>query len=166
MVLFCIGFAFFYAFPYGRAKAKQRALPSAPLGRVLPEVKLVDSSGAQLTNEELRHGRVVLVVVTPDCSSCLEESQFLSTVVDMRKDVRFYGVLPFAAEKDALKSAEGKFPFRVFLDQGFTLSDALTIREVPIKIFLEDGIVKKTWIGSTTFYKAEGDFKDWLTSLD
>lgn len=165
LILFSLSFGFFYNLFHGNAKEKQRALPPEVLNRRLPETRLIDLSGEELPRATLERGKVVLVLVTEECGLCLDEARFLSTLVNTRPDVSFYGVVPFGANKDVLKSAASKFPFRVFFDEGFRLGGGLNIKEVPVKIYLEDGIIRKSWIGSTQYYHTESEFAGWLKSL-
>lgn len=165
LALFCVGFLLFYGYFYEKAKAKQPTLSPLVLNKTIPESRLVDLSGTVLESAELQRGKVILVFVTAECESCLEESQYLSTVVNTRNDIRFYGVMPFGADKSVLQSAGHKFPFKVFFDEGFLLGRGLNIRDVPTKVYVEDGITKKTWVGSTIYYHKERDFSEWLKSL-
>lgn len=168
VTLFCVSVIFFNAFFRGEAEGPKPDQP-APLASLinqpLPETRLLDLDGAELNNKGLRYGKVVLVLVTPDCQPCLEEGGFIQTVLNKRRDVRFFGVIPFGESKEVLKLAENKFPFKVFFDEGFLLGRALRVNKVPIKLYLEDGIIKKTWLGSTVYNHAEGEFNQWLESL-
>lgn len=131
------------------------------LDKPLPEARLVNLAGVKLENNLLRHGKVVLAFVTPTCKPCLREGEFLRTIDD-RGDVRFYGVISFGDEKISLKVAEGVFPFEVFYDQDSLLARSLNINRVPIKIYLEDGIIRDVWDGSTKTEEAKAEFRDWL----
>lgn len=165
-ILFCLSFSIFFILFHSQAQEpKQPSLPEEVHNRPLPESSLVDLSGAELQSSELRRGKVVLVMATSECSLCLEESRFLSTLVNKRSDVRFYGVVPYGIDKEVLKDAADKFPFKVFFDEGYRLRRALKVNRVPVKIYLEDGIVKKTWVGSTPFFHAEEEFGEWLQAL-
>lgn len=77
----------------------------------------------------------------------------------------FYGVISFGDKDGSLRAAEGKFPFKVFYDQGQNLSMSLGIRRVPIKLFVENGIVKKAWGGATVSKEKQDEFITWLKSL-
>jgi hypothetical protein len=165
IVLFGVSLLFFLNYFQGRVKEQQPTLPSL-IGKTIPVSHLVNLSGTELGTQELRRGKVILVLLTPDCASCLEEGEFLRASVNKRSDVRFYGAIPFGNREDALKSAEGKFPFQVFFDEGALLSRELSTKGiVPVKLYLEDGIIKKTWIGSTKYYHTESEFNQWLGSL-
>lgn len=165
VVLFCVGFTFFYGYFVYRSKRIQPSLPSSVLNKRIPETHLIDASGAELKSAEIQRGRVILVLVTPECDYSLDEAKFLEKVINKRSDVRFYGVIPFGAGEEVLTYAQQKFPFKTFFDDGFLLGRELNVKQVPIKIYLEDGIIKKTWVGSTVFYHAEDAFIGWLDSL-
>jgi len=53
----------------------------------------------------------------------------------------------------------------VFYDDGFKLAGALGITRVPIKIFVEDGVIIKVWGGATTEKEKQEEFIDWLEGL-
>lgn len=163
-----VSFIIFYGYFGSQAQEQPRPQPTlsqAVLGKPLPRSRLVDVEGAEIDSQELRRGKVVLVSVTASCGSCQEESEFLRTVVGKRSDVRFYGIVSFGEGKEALAGAEGKFPFKLYFDEGFLLARGLGIDRVPIKIYLEDGVVKKTWVGSTVYHRTEKEFNEWLDSL-
>jgi thiol-disulfide isomerase/thioredoxin len=168
LILFCIGFSIFFNLFLGKAeeRPKQPSLPETVLHQPLPDSSLTELSGAVLDNSELRRGKVMLVLMTSECPLCVEEGQFLRTVIGKRDDVRFYGVVPYGTDKEVLREAADKFPFKLFFDEGYRLRRALKINRVPVKIYLEDGIIKKTWVGSTPFFRAEAEFGSWLESLN
>ncbi len=160
--LFCASFVFFY---HRAQKQLPTPIATAAAGKPLPEAHLIDLADAQLDEQMLRRGKVILVFVTPQCSACEKEGQFLQTVVNQRKDVSFYGVVSYGEKKEALEAANRKFPFKVFYDEGFHLAGKLGIHRVPIKIFLEDGLIRKAWGGATTDAPAKLAFTQWLENL-
>lgn len=166
VVLFCASFVFFYAVFHTNAEDRQTELPRSLLDKPLPKSRLVDSNGAELATSDLRQGKVILVLVTAECDYCLEEGKYLGALVGARTDVRFYGVIPFGADRAVLKQAEDKFPFKLYFDEGGLLRQALKIEQVPTKIYLEDGTVRKTWIGSTAFNHKEEEFETWFSALN
>ncbi|MGH9876895.1 MAG: peroxiredoxin family protein [Nitrososphaerales archaeon] len=134
-------------------------------GKLLPEANLIDIHGGKFDDKLLRQGRCILVFVTPDCNACLTESEFLKTIIDKQKKLPFYGIVSFGGRQATLDAAKRKFPFDVFYDEGFKLAGALGIRRVPIKIFVEDGVIIKTWGGATTRKEKQEDFINWLKEL-
>lgn len=129
----------------------------------LPEAHLVDVSGTDLPDEALRKGKVILVFVSPDCDACQTEGEFLKKVAGKRNDVSFFGVVSFGEPKTALERiGEMGLPFKVYFDDGHLLSGKLGVKRVPIKIFVEDGVIKKIWGGATNSGAEETSFIEWL----
>jgi hypothetical protein len=95
VVVFCGGFVFFYL----RHQQKPASQSTTKTPHPLPEAKLIDESNQQLPDSELRHGRLILVFITPACDACMKESQFLRTVVGKYNRIPFYGVVSFG-DKD------------------------------------------------------------------
>lgn len=147
-----------------KAREEPPIFPPSALNKPLPKAHLVDVTGAELNYSDLQKGKVILVLVTEGCRHCLEEADFLNSVIGMHGDVRFYGVVPFGADRSVLKSAEAKFPFKLYFDEGGILGDALQVDKVPIKLYLEGGILKGGWGGATNDDAKKAEFKKWLES--
>jgi thiol-disulfide isomerase/thioredoxin len=162
-LLFCSTFVLFYQ----RAWQRERQAAASPKGidKPLPESHLIDVKGAKLNDDFVRRGRVVLAFVTPTCGACKREAEFLKTIVGKHEKVQFYGVISFGDEQTSLADAEKIFPFKVFFDEEGKLAAALGIRRVPIKIYLENGVIKKAWGGATVDEKAKDEFVKWLDSV-
>ncbi|MCI0562915.1 MAG: hypothetical protein MN733_30915 [Nitrososphaera sp.] len=160
-LIFCAGFVFFYT------RRQQDLAPQVQvgIGRQLPPASLIDSFNQSLTDTELRNGKAILVFLAPECDACLRDSVFLKEVVGVRTDVPFYGIISFGDKDSSLRAAEGKFPFRVFYDQGQKLSMSLGIKRVPIKLFVENGIIKRAWSGATINQEKQTEFVNWLKGL-
>ncbi len=58
--------------------------------------------------------------------------------------------------------AQNKYALKAFFDNGSMLSRKLELLQVPIKIFIEDGIIKQTWIDASLTSKKQTEFKEWL----
>jgi hypothetical protein len=125
----------------------------------------MDVNGARVDEQLLRKGRIVLVFVTTDCDACASEAKFLQTVLDRRKDVTFYGLIPFGPRPKTPDEAAKVFPFKVFYDEGDSFVLTMGINRVPVKVFLEDGIIKKGWIGAALTDNAKASFIEWLDGL-
>jgi len=160
VIVFCASFVFFYS-RYSRSKAAE----PVNSGNSLPAADLVDESNQRLADSQLKTGMVVLVFVTPGCDACLKESEFLKDLIAKRADVRFYGVISFGDMATSLREAKGEFPFQVFYDRGFRLANQLGIKKVPIKIFVDNGVIKKSWGGATVDDKKKADFIRWLDTV-
>jgi hypothetical protein len=85
--------------------------------------------------------------------------------LERRKDVAFYGIVPFGPRPDSSKAAAEKFPFDVFYDQTDSFVYSMGINRVPVKVYLEDGIIKKGWIGAVQTDAGKTTFVNWLDSL-
>jgi peroxiredoxin len=175
-VVFCAGFIFFYN-RMQRTKAEAAATatstaapdPSKSLiDKPFPKAQLVDIRGAKVDEQVLRTGRVIVVFVTPDCDACTTESKFLQTLVGRREDVTFYGLVPFGGrpgDVDEVEDVEKKFPFKVLYDEENSFVMSMGINRVPVKVFLENGIIKKGWIGAAQTDKAKSSFTEWFDGL-
>jgi peroxiredoxin len=133
-------------------------------GKELPRVHLTGTSGETVDDQVLRHGKVVVVFVTPDCNACHAEGDFLRAIVNRRSDVTFYGIVSFGKKLTSTEAGE-LFPFKILYDDGFLLAPKLGINRVPIKLYLENGIITKAWGGATMDENAKADFVRWLDSV-
>lgn len=149
----------------GRGSEVDAAATPPLMNKPLPPANLVDSSGTHLDDRVLRQGRVVLVFVAPDCRPCGVESEFLKTLINSRKDVTFYGVISFGATEASIKTVDKEFPFKTYFDREPRLAGALGLYRVPIKIFIEDGIIRKSWKGASTDESSRAEFSKWLEGL-
>lgn len=161
IAMFCVGFVYFYTNRQQDSASDSRG----GLNKPLPPAELIDESNQVLADTELRNGKVILVFVTPDCDACLIESEFLQKVLKRRSDVPFYGVVSFGDKEAVLREAKEKFPFKVFYDQHFRLAGGLGVKRVPIKVFVNNGVVKKIWGGATVREEKQDEFLSWLESL-
>jgi len=173
VAVFCAGFVFFYSrIPKSEAEITGKqpsgddasASPGSLINTALPPSQLVDAHGSKVDEQILRRGRVVVVFLTLECDACLTESKFLETILNKRKDVTFYGLVPFGRPANAL-DAEDTFPFKIFYDESGSFVSRMGINRVPVKVFLEDGIIRKGWIGAVRSDKSKTSFVEWLESL-
>jgi hypothetical protein len=167
LAVFSAGFVFFSNRIQQRsqAEAADEAKPKSLIDKPFPQAQLVDVYGSQIDEQRLRRGRVIVVFVTPDCDACLSESRFIETVLDRRKDVSFFGLVPFGKHPDSPDVAKKTFPIEVFYDENQTFVGTMGINRVPVKVFLQDGIIKKGWIGAALTDAAKQSFVEWLDGL-
>jgi len=164
IAVFCVTFYIFYK----RAQkdlSQPLVLTSAVTNRQLPKAQLVNASGNLLDDANLRRGKVILAFTLTDCPPCDKENKFLKTAVSSRPDVKFFYVIPFGNREQVLKAAKEKYSFETFFDDGSMLSKSLQVYEVPLKVFVEDGIIKKTWVDPTVTNQGKAAFNEWLTGL-
>jgi thiol-disulfide isomerase/thioredoxin len=165
ITVFCVSFFFLYQRARSNAVKEPLILTSAVINRPLPKANLVNFSGSFLDDEKLRRGKVLVLFTMTDCEPCDQENDFLKQVVSKRKDIPFIYIIPFGNKDEALKSAQSKYAFETYFDEGSQLARTLDIYTVPIKVFLEDGIIKKTWVGATVENQQRAEFENWLTQL-
>lgn len=123
----------------------------------LPVTKLIDFQGNLQSDDELRQGQVILVLLSSECSVCLEEGEQLKEIIGRHENLKFYGALLFWSDNNIHQIVD-KFPLKVFLDHDSSLRKALGVKAVPIKIYLEDGVVKKVWTGGLINPKTKNTF--------
>jgi hypothetical protein len=167
-VIFCAGFAFFYHRSYKAEQASQGTavkLFRASIGQQLPNTNLFNFAGVKLEDSALREGKVMLVFVSSECGACFKEGEFLKTIKDRRSDIKFYGVLSFEGRDAHTEKTESIVPFDVFYDSNHQLKRAIGLTGVPVKVFVENGVIRKIWSGATVAKKDQDDFVEWLDSL-
>ena len=150
-----------------KATAQRDALGALPaaVGKPVPAARFTAPGGATISDDRWRKGKVVLVLVTTQCDACLAEATFLRTLLDKRRDVQFLGVLSFEQDEQALRRAQELFPFAVVRDEHMELLSALRISGVPVKIYLEDGVVTRFWAGASLQASARAAFTEWLAKV-
>lgn len=164
LAVFCVSFFFLYQRAAKNSAREPLILTAGVISRPLPKANLVNISGTYLEDEKLRRGKVIVFFTMPDCEPCSQENEFLKEVSAKRKDIPFVYVIPFGNQDYLLKQAQGKYAFETYFDVGMQLAKTLEISSVPIKVYLEDGIIRKTWIGGSD-NKKRAEFEDWLTHL-
>jgi hypothetical protein len=165
MAVFSVSFFFLYQRAREKIEPTYLILTPAVINKPLPKADLINISGKLLDDERLRRGKVVLVFTMPDCPPCNQENEFLKTVGTTRKDVTFFDIIPFGDKSQALKSAQGKYAFETFFDDGSMLSRSLQLYQVPLIVFVEDGIIKRTFLSATIEKQQQTEFEQWLRSL-
>lgn len=168
-IIFCVSFVWFYTKRQTETQTPTTGVETNQ-DKALPEAKLIDLDSNllpddKLPDDKLRKGKVILIFVTPDCEACLKESEFLRGLIDKRSDVEFYGVTSFGNPKETLEIAEKKFPFKVYFDADSLLGLKLKITKVPIKIYIENGVIKKVWGGASIKEEKKSEFINWLESV-
>jgi thiol-disulfide isomerase/thioredoxin len=145
-----------------------RSVPelAGAMNKPLPKASLVDLNGVRLEEQALRRGKVVLVFVNPTCVPCNKEAEFLGTVINKRQDISFYGVTTFGEKDSSLKESAARFPFKTFYDDQSLLTQSLGVTRMPIKLYLEDGVVKESWGGASKSQEIQDDFVKWMENVN
>ncbi|MFN7947445.1 MAG: hypothetical protein U0Z53_19000 [Blastocatellia bacterium] len=111
--------------------------------KALPRFNLVNLSGEVLSEQQFRKGRYVLIFMTPECGPCQAEGEFIKAMMDVRKDISFLGIISFGTKSTSLSRAAEQFAFQSYFDEGFRLGGAVGLHKVPIKVYVEDGFIKR-----------------------
>lgn len=135
-----------------RAAADGRSRVLSPEARTidkpLPDAPLTDLEGREVSADELRRGRYLLVFLTTGCSPCVDEADNISRLLQGdTSQARVYGVGIEASARVAGFVKEHDFKFPVLLDKASGLRESLGVHIFPSKFLVEDGVVKKAWYG-------------------
>jgi len=162
-VLFCVSFVILFKhFQMKRqlAAGEPRIQKEIPL----PDVSFSDVNGNKLPEDEIRKGKVVLMFLMTDCHYCESEATFVNQLITKRNDIKFYGIISGGDKRKQLETASAKFPISVLYDDSL-LAVKLSITKVPIKIYLEDGVIKKAWGGASVDETRKAEFVSWLEGV-
>lgn len=116
----------------------------------LPKSNLTNSESDVDDYGETLKGKVLLVFLTTSCKACKKEVKTISqsmSVLDSK--IKVYGIS--IEPKTSIKkySIDNDLKFPVLIDVGGSLFSKLSVRYFPTKMLVEDGIIKKTWFGSS-----------------
>jgi hypothetical protein len=155
-----------YYFHVERAKSKTIAKLYLPdkIGKPFPHTNLVDEFGNAFDHNALLEGRAIIVLLSSECDACLEEGEFLDKFISSHDGIKFYGVVVFGSSKQAPSMRE-KFPFKLFYDKDSDLRLNLGIKAAPTKLLLENGIIRKVWVGTTNSSHGDDDFIKYIEAL-
>ena len=163
-LLFCGSFAYLYSTSRPVESKDPLIVTSNVIGRSLPSVNFLDAENKVSSSEFLKDERAIIVVVSSGCSPCSEEVSFLKTVIDDKDPhLKFYGLLVYS-EKEDLITRKDKYPFKLLYDESGNFIKELEITRTPIKIFSDHGVIKKVWVGSTTYDPDKVSFVNWITA--
>lgn len=104
----------------------------------------------ELSPDELRRGRVLLVFLTTGCGPCIKELDVVSRLYhDSPPDLRVYGVgIERPAQLETfVKEFDLKFP--ILVDMSAQLAKSLDIHYFPSTYLIEDGVIVHIWRGAT-----------------
>jgi peroxiredoxin len=132
----------------GKDRAAVGLLPTSR--QPLPDYRLVKLDRQEVSVDELRRGRVLLVFLTTNCDACLKEVEVISHLQhDVPPGFRVYGI---GIERPAQINAfvkEFDLQFPMLIDVGSQLAKSLDVHYFPSKYLVEDGVITKVWRGKT-----------------
>jgi peroxiredoxin len=136
-----------------QASASNKAFEATSEGQKqpLPAYRLATlKDQKELSPDELRRGRVLLVFLTTGCGPCIKELDTVTHLYrDAPPDLRIYGV---GIERPAqietfVKEFDLKFP--ILIDMSAQLAKSLDIHYFPSTYLIEDGVIIYIWRGAT-----------------
>jgi peroxiredoxin len=123
----------------------------------LPAYRIANVEQQEISADELRRGRVLLVYLTTSCEPCIKEVGTISRLHhDAPSDLRIYGISFERPAQVATFVKEFDLKFPVLIDMSSQLARALEIHYFPSKYLVEDGVITKVWRGAT---KDEADLR-------
>lgn len=119
-------------------------------GQPLPNTSLLELDGRNVSPQELRSGKVLLVFVTTTCPACQKEMRLLSSLApELHDRLKIYGV-GFQEPGDLKKFVgDNALDISILRDKDATLMNNLSVKYFPTKFLVQDGIIVKTWFGNS-----------------
>jgi len=167
VVMFCVSFVFLFMYFQSQRQLAAEESPTqkgVPQEIPLPEVSFSDANDNKLPEDEIRKGKVVLIFLMTDCHYCESETAFVNQLITKRNDIKFYGIISVGDKKKQLEIASTKYPINVVYDDSLLFAK-LGINRVPIKIYLENGVIKKAWDGASNDETKKAKFISWLEGI-
>jgi peroxiredoxin len=115
---------------------------------IFPEVKLNDLTKDIDYFDKIKNGKVLLMFFHSKCSACKRETDIINKAYyDLPSDIKVYGASFEDKEKlsDFVKDYQVKFPV---VQSGIEPFKQFQIRYFPTNFYIEDGIIKKSWVGT------------------
>lgn len=123
---------------------------TSKVNQPLPAYRLMSLEHREVSADELRNGRVLIVYLTTGCKACIKEAEVISSLQrDAPPDLRIYGVAIERPAQVETFTREFNLTFPFLIDTEAQLARALDIRSFPSKYLIQDGVITKIWRGST-----------------
>lgn len=117
------------------------------IGEKLPAAKLA-ASGESFDDRTLRQGKVLIMFLSADCEACKAEiEQMAEMYPEISSQVKVYGINVDSKEKQIRLAENKNIKFPVFTDEKREFADSLSVKGVPTKFLIQDGIIKKVLLG-------------------
>jgi peroxiredoxin len=154
--------AWFFATQQNTGKQKERAGRASveeftTSNQPLPAYRIANLEQQEISADELRHGRVLLVYLTTSCEPCIKEVAAISRLHrDAPPDLRIYGISFERPAQVTTFAKEFDLKFPVLIDMSSQLARSLDVHYFPSKYLVENGVITKVWRGTT---KDEADLR-------
>jgi peroxiredoxin len=118
------------------------------IGEKLPASNLATAKGEIFDNQALQKGRVLIMFLSADCEACKAEiEQIAEMYPQISPQIQIYGVNVDPKEKQNALAENKNINFPVLTDEKREFADALSVKGVPTKFLIQDGVVKKVFLG-------------------
>lgn len=124
--------------------------PQADLlgGQLPPAANLSTASGEIFDNKELSKGKVLIMFLSADCTACKAEIQQIAEMYPtISSQIQIYGINVDPKEKQNALAENKDINFPVLIDDKREFANSLSVKGVPTKFLVQDGIVKKVFVG-------------------
>ncbi len=123
-------------------------LSNTLVNNFLPKYKFVDFDGRSVY-ENLTQGKVLLVYLRSDCSSCQKEATLLSKhFAEISNRIKIIGVTLEDKSKVELFIKDYNLQFPIIFDKNGDMMLKAKISCTPTNLFIENGIIKKVAVGN------------------
>lgn len=118
------------------------------IGEKLPAANLSTPDGENFDDNALRRGKVLIMFLSADCEACQAEIQQMAEMhPQISAQIRIYGISVDPKEKQNPLAANKNINFPLLTDEKREFADALSVKGVPTKFLIQDGIIKKVSLG-------------------
>ncbi|HEY0047642.1 MAG TPA: TlpA disulfide reductase family protein [Pyrinomonadaceae bacterium] len=118
------------------------------IGGNLPAANLSTANGEIFDNKELSKGKVLIMFLSADCTACKAEIQQIAEMYPtISSQIQIYGINVDPKEKQNALAENKDINFPVLIDDKREFANSLLVKGVPTKFLIQDGIVKKVFVG-------------------
>lgn len=143
-----LGFGVTLAALYHWRSAAPKTPESNLIGAKLPPANLSMANGEKFGGEELLKGKVLIMFLSADCEACKAEiRQIAEMYPNISSQIQVYGVNTDPKEKQNALSENKNINFPLLKDEKREFAASLSVKGVPTKFLIQDGIIKKVFVG-------------------
>ncbi|HEX8367149.1 MAG TPA: redoxin domain-containing protein [Pyrinomonadaceae bacterium] len=118
------------------------------IGEKLPAANLSTANGENFDDSALRQGKVLIMFLSADCEACKAEIQQMAEMYpQISARIQIYGISVDPKEKQNPVAANKNINFPVLTDEKREFANALSVKGVPTKLLVQDGVIKKVSLG-------------------
>ena len=126
----------------------QKKPESNLIGGKLPPANLSATGGEKFSGEDLLKGKVLIMFLSADCEACNAEiRQMAEMYPQISSQIQVYGINVDPKEKQNALAENKNINFPLLTDEKREFAASLSVKGVPTKFLIEDGIIKKVFLG-------------------